>query len=128
MSKLLTVFGATGLQGGSLIKYILDRPELSKLFHLRGVTRDVSKAAAVSLQGRGIEIIQADMSDPASLDRAVAGSYAVFSVTNCMPPFQHPVKYHSLTSRQTGTQAQQPSKSLKGKQSRTLASKQAYLF
>lgn len=87
MSKLLTVFGATGLQGGSLINHILGRPELSKLFHLRGITRDASKQAAVSLHERGVEIVQADLSDPASLGPAVAGSYAVFAVTNCMNHF-----------------------------------------
>jgi uncharacterized protein YbjT (DUF2867 family) len=43
MSKLLTVFGATGQQGGSLIAYVLNHPTLSKLYHLRGITRDVSK-------------------------------------------------------------------------------------
>lgn len=125
MSKLLTVFGATGLQGGSLIKHILDRPELSKLFHLRGITRDASKAAAVSLQDRGVEIFQADMSDPASLDRAVAGSYAVFAVTNCMPPFQYVVMYHLLTFIKIGTRLQQPLKLLKAKPSPMLVSEQA---
>ncbi|KUJ20143.1 NmrA family transcriptional regulator [Mollisia scopiformis] len=82
MSKLLTVFGATGMQGGSLIHHILNRPELSKLFQLRGITRDASKQAAVSLRERGVEIVQADLSDPVSLEPAVAGSYAVFAVTN----------------------------------------------
>ncbi|OBT45176.1 hypothetical protein VE00_04284 [Pseudogymnoascus sp. WSF 3629] len=80
MTKLLTVFGATGQQGGSLINYILKRPELSKLYHLRGITRDVSKANAVALKERGVEIVQADLNDPASLVAAVADSYAVFGV------------------------------------------------
>lgn len=86
MSKLLTVFGATGLQGGSLINHVLNRPELSGLFRLRGITRDASKQAAVSLREKGVEIVQADLSDPASLVPAIAGSYAVFGVTNCKNP------------------------------------------
>lgn len=84
MTKLLTVFGATGQQGGSLIDYVLKNPELSKLYHLRGITRDASKASATSLRERGVQVIQADLSDFQSLVAAVANSYAVFGVTNCM--------------------------------------------
>ncbi|KAL8816119.1 MAG: hypothetical protein Q9191_008381, partial [Dirinaria sp. TL-2023a] len=56
MSKLLTVFGATGAQGGSLIKSILQHPKLSKEYQLRGITRDVSKPAATDLEARGVEL------------------------------------------------------------------------
>jgi uncharacterized protein YbjT (DUF2867 family) len=83
MSKLLTVFGSTGQKGGSLIKFVLNHPELSKLYHLRGITRDSSKPSAVSLKEKGVDVIQADLSDPQSLVAAVADSYAVFGVTNC---------------------------------------------
>jgi uncharacterized protein YbjT (DUF2867 family) len=83
MSKFLTVFGSTGQQGGSLIEYVLNHPELSKLYRLRGITRDFSKPSAVSLKEKGVEVVQADLSDPPSLVAAVAGSYAVFGVTNC---------------------------------------------
>ena len=58
MSKLLTVFGATGQQGGNLIEYTLQHAELSQLYRLRGVTRDVSKATAVALQEKGVEMVQ----------------------------------------------------------------------
>lgn len=58
MSRLLTVFGATGLQGGALISYILKHPELSKIFSLRGVTRDMSKPAALALTEKGVDIVQ----------------------------------------------------------------------
>ena len=83
MPKLLTVFGATGAQGGSLIGFILEHPKLSKDYALRGITRDVSKPAAVALEERGVEIVQADMSDPSSLEKAIAGSYAVYAMTDC---------------------------------------------
>lgn len=46
MLKLTTVFGATGNQGGSVVKYILNVAELSKEFKIRGITRDTSKPAA----------------------------------------------------------------------------------
>jgi hypothetical protein len=57
MSKLLTVFGATGNQGGSVIKAILNDPVLSKEFRIRAVTRDVSKPAAKELVAKGVEVI-----------------------------------------------------------------------
>lgn len=84
MSKLLTVFGATGQQGSSLISYILQHPQLSKIYHLRGITRDATKSSALSLKSHGVEVIEADLNDPTSLMPAIAGSYAVFRVTNCM--------------------------------------------
>ncbi|KAK3166644.1 hypothetical protein OEA41_009769 [Lepraria neglecta] len=82
MRKLLTVFGATGQQGGNLIDYTLSNPELSRAYKIRGITRDPSKPAAVEFQERGVEMVKADMDDEASLKLAVAGSFAVFAVTN----------------------------------------------
>lgn len=58
MSKLLTVFGATGLQGGSLLHYLLKRTDVLDIYRLRGVTRDVSKPAAVALKEAGVEMVQ----------------------------------------------------------------------
>lgn len=58
MSKLLTVVGATGQQGGSLIEYILQHAELCEVYTLRGVTHDATKPTAVALQGKGVEIVQ----------------------------------------------------------------------
>jgi uncharacterized protein YbjT (DUF2867 family) len=58
MSKIFTVFGATGNQGGSVIKAILADPVLSKQFKLRGVTRDVSKPTAQALAAKGVEIVK----------------------------------------------------------------------
>ena len=58
MSKLLTVFGATGLQGGSLIAYVLEHPELSRIYKVRGITRDVDKPAAVALKEKGVEVVK----------------------------------------------------------------------
>lgn len=57
MSKILTVFGATGNQGGSVVRAILNDPALSKEFKIRGVTRDVSKSAAKDLASKGVEVV-----------------------------------------------------------------------
>ena len=56
MSKLITVFGATGNQGGSVIKNILADSTLSKTFKIRGITRDISKPAAQALAKKGVEL------------------------------------------------------------------------
>lgn len=82
MSKLITVFGATGNQGGSVISSILKHNVLSKEFRLRGVTRDPSKPSGEALAKRGVEVVKADLTDKESLRKAIAGSHSVFAVTN----------------------------------------------
>ncbi len=57
MSKILAVFGATGNQGGSVIKAVLADSVLSKEFKIRGITRDVSKPAAKALAAQGVEMV-----------------------------------------------------------------------
>lgn len=57
MSKLITVFGATGNQGGSVIKAILNDAVLSKEFKIRAITRDVTKPSAQALAAKGIEVV-----------------------------------------------------------------------
>lgn len=57
MSKLITVFGATGNQGGSVIRAILEDAQLSKEFSIRAVTRDPSKPAAKELAAKGVEVV-----------------------------------------------------------------------
>lgn len=57
MSKLITIFGATGNQGGSVIKHILEDPQLSKEYKIRGITRDTSKKSAQDLVKQGVEVV-----------------------------------------------------------------------
>ncbi|KAF2844640.1 NmrA family transcriptional regulator [Plenodomus tracheiphilus IPT5] len=82
MSKLITIFGATGNQGGSVITSILADPVLSKEFKIRGITRDTSKPAAQALVAKGVEIVAADLNSPDSVTNALTGSHTVFLVTN----------------------------------------------
>lgn len=63
MSKLITVFGATGVQGGSVIRAILNDATLSKEFKIRGVTRDTSKPAAKELEAKGVEVVSVRISN-----------------------------------------------------------------
>jgi len=80
--KVITVFGATGNQGGSTVSAILNTPNLSSKYKIRAITRDPSKPAAQSLSSRGAELAKADLNDMASVQSAVSGSYGVFAVTN----------------------------------------------
>jgi uncharacterized protein YbjT (DUF2867 family) len=80
--KILTVFGATGNQGGSIISTLLDHPELQSKYSIRAVTRDTSKPSAQELKSKVAEVVAADLNDPESLKHAVQGSYGVFAVTN----------------------------------------------
>lgn len=80
--KLLTVFGATGNQGGSLVRTILNNSTLNAKYSLRGVTRDTSKPAAQQLSKRGVDVVRADLDDLDSVKKAIDGSYGVFAVTN----------------------------------------------
>ncbi|PGG99014.1 hypothetical protein AJ79_08713 [Helicocarpus griseus UAMH5409] len=93
MSKIITVFGATGNQGGSVIKAILADPHLSKEFKIRGITRDTSKPSSQELAKQGVEMMSADMSSTTSVAQAVAKSHAVFLVTNFWESTSKEVEY-----------------------------------
>ncbi|CZR63660.1 related to nitrogen metabolic regulation protein nmr [Phialocephala subalpina] len=81
MSKTLVVFGATGQQGGSIIKTVLASPSLSKTYKIRAVTRDITKPAAQALSSLGIEIVQGDAGDVSSLGPVLEGAHTVFALT-----------------------------------------------
>ena len=57
MSKIITVFGATGNQGGSVVEAILSEKTLSREFKIRGITSDVNKPAAQKLASKGVELV-----------------------------------------------------------------------
>lgn len=78
MSKIITVVGATGIQGGSVISALLDHGE----YKLRGVTRDPNSASAKALSSKGVELVKADLNNVESLKIAFQDSYAIFAVTN----------------------------------------------
>ncbi|OJJ67670.1 hypothetical protein ASPBRDRAFT_660981 [Aspergillus brasiliensis CBS 101740] len=85
--KLLVVFGATGIQGGSVARAILADPIASKQFNVRAITRDPSKPAARSLAQQGAELMKADLEEKDSLRLALKDAYAVFAVTNFFETF-----------------------------------------
>ncbi|KAK2753334.1 hypothetical protein FQN55_003463 [Onygenales sp. PD_40] len=94
MSKIITVFGATGNQGGSVIRYILADPVLSKEFKIRGITRDTSKPSAKALAEKGVEVVTADMNSTASIAAALKDAHTVFLVTNFWEVFSKDIEYN----------------------------------
>jgi uncharacterized protein YbjT (DUF2867 family) len=80
MSKIIAVTGATGAQGGGLVRAILDDP--AGAFTARAITRNPDSDAAQALASEGVEVVQANLDDEASLARAFAGAHGAFCVTN----------------------------------------------
>jgi len=76
--RLVTVVGATGVQGGSVVRHLLKDGK----FQVRGVTRNSTSEASKALAALGVEVVVADLGHKDQLVKAFAGSWAVFGVTN----------------------------------------------
>jgi uncharacterized protein YbjT (DUF2867 family) len=86
-TPLITVFGATGNQGGAVARSLLKNPS----FKVRALTRNPSSDASQALASQGAEVHQADGFDKKSMLSAFAGSWGVFvninsddKVRNCL--------------------------------------------
>lgn len=77
--KVITIFGATGAQGGGLARSILADPDGP--FAVRAVTRDVNSDAARALAAAGAEVVAANLEDAAAVERTFAGAYGAYCVT-----------------------------------------------
>lgn len=70
---VIAVLGATGAQGGGVVRALTDRG----VFRVRAITRNPANYA-----GPADEVAGADLADPASLAAAFAGAHGVFAVSN----------------------------------------------
>jgi len=77
--KIIAVVGATGAQGGGVVRAILNDP--SGGFAARAITRDVHSDKAKALAKLGAEVVAADVDDEESLIRAFTGAYGAYCVT-----------------------------------------------
>ena len=77
--KIIAVVGATGAQGGGLVRAILNDAQGG--FSVRALTRDINSEKAKALASHGAEVVAADVDDAESLNRAFAGAHGVFCVT-----------------------------------------------
>jgi len=76
--RLIVVAGATGRQGGSVVRNLLRAGG----WRIRGLTRDPDAPKARELADRGVDVMRADMNDPKTLVPALQGAYGLFSVQN----------------------------------------------
>jgi len=77
--KTIVVVGATGAQGGGLVRAILNDPDHE--FNVRAVTRDVNGDKAKELAKLGAELVTGDIDDKESLKKAFKGAYGAYCVT-----------------------------------------------
>ena len=77
--KLIAVLGATGSQGGGLVRSICAHP--SGEFSARALTRNVNSEKARELAALGAEVAACDVDDEASLRAAFDGAHGVYAVT-----------------------------------------------
>jgi uncharacterized protein YbjT (DUF2867 family) len=78
--QVIAVMGATGAQGGGLVRAII--ADKAGPFTARAITRKTDSDKAKALAAAGAEVVAGDADDPPSLERAFAGAHAVFCVTN----------------------------------------------
>ena len=78
--RIIAVVGATGAQGGGLVRAILDDPDGG--YTARAITRKAGSDKAMALAKAGAEVVEADLDNAESLKRAFAGCYGAFCVTN----------------------------------------------
>ncbi|KAJ1194816.1 hypothetical protein NDU88_004101 [Pleurodeles waltl] len=81
--KVITVFGATGAQGGAVARALLQRPG----FAVRAVTRDVNRPASQALRDLGATVVKGDLDNQKSVEEAMHGAHGVFLVTNFFDSF-----------------------------------------
>lgn len=79
-AKIIAVVGATGAQGGSLVRAI--QADAKGGFRARALTRNPQSDKAKALAALGAEVVAADADVPATLEGAFKGAYAVFCLTN----------------------------------------------
>jgi len=78
--RILAVVGATGAQGGGLVRAILSDP--MRGFAVRALTRDTGSDKAKALVKLGADVVAADLDDVESLKRAFTGCDGAFCLTN----------------------------------------------
>ena len=75
--KLIAVVGATGHQGGAVVRAL----QANGQFKVRALTRNPDKHPQLA-----DEVVLADLNRPETLKAAFAGAYGVFLVTNAWEP------------------------------------------
>jgi uncharacterized protein YbjT (DUF2867 family) len=90
--KKILVLGATGNQGGAVTRQLI-----SKGFPVRAFTRNPESTKGRELKNAGAEVMQGDLSDAPSVDRALNGIWGVFAVFTSM---EKGIKWEEDTAKQ----------------------------
>src|ERR1035441_5294263 len=77
--KIIAVVGATGAQGGGLVRAILR--DAGGHYRARAITRDPHSEKAQQLASLGAEVVAADVDDENSLTHAFEGAHGAYCVT-----------------------------------------------
>ncbi|KAJ7289518.1 hypothetical protein C8J57DRAFT_1445540 [Mycena rebaudengoi] len=86
---IITIFGATGAQGTSVLDAVL----ADGTFTPRAVTRNPDSDASKALKAKGVEVVKANLNDKESIKAALKGSDVVFGVTNFWDPEVFPADH-----------------------------------
>jgi len=74
--RVVLVTGATGRQGGAVIRHMLPKG----WWKLRALSRNPEGYEAKALAGQGVEVVHGDLEDSASVTQAALGVYGIYSV------------------------------------------------
>ncbi len=74
--KIIAVVGATGAQGGGLVRAIIN--DKNGEYTARALTRNPQSDEAKALAFLGAEVVKADLDDIESLRQAFKGAYGAF--------------------------------------------------
>ena len=81
--KVLAVFGASGLQAGGVISFLLKHTTLSQRYDIRAISRNLGAARSNCIFPKdAVTWTQADLSQPRSVTAALKGADVVFGLTN----------------------------------------------
>lgn len=79
---LIVICGATGVQGGSIIKTLLE----TKKYKIRGLTRNVDSETSKKLKKKGVEMVKCDLFNKNDIEKAFENADIVYAVTNYWDP------------------------------------------
>jgi uncharacterized protein YbjT (DUF2867 family) len=96
-NKIIAVVGATGAQGGGLVRAITN--DKDSAFAIRALTRRVDSDAAKALAKSGAEVVAADLDDIESLKKAFKGAYGAFCLTNYWEYFSPEREYAQVRAQ-----------------------------
>ena len=92
--EIITVFGATGAQGGGLVRAIL--ADSDSKYKVRAVTRNAQSEKAKALAQLGAEMVEADLDDTDSIKKALEGATAAYFVTFFWEHFSAEKEYQQV--------------------------------